>query len=488
MKKREARLIINPREGQNIAKLFYILAVMNAAGYETRIALKEYGGHAQELARQAAEEGDDLVIAYGGDGTLNHVVNGVLNAKGKSIVGVIPGGTANLWATEIGLPTDDPVKAVLALLDSEVRRVDVGRGTVAGVTLPVPPGEDEARERSGGDDAPARKRAITRSYFLLMAGLGLDAVVMQGVSKPLKHKIKQLAVGLSAVKELPAYRPFPLEIRDAEQNVLWQGEAIQVVVSNTRLYADILQMTPEAYIDDGQLDICVITGGDFAGTIQQIFSLLLRRRPDNVTAEYFKGARIFLRVPASTVLQFDGSAIDLADSLSKAQKKALKAAATPEEAMVEYLFEAVPHALRVTVPRTYDNELFTKKGSGGEAVPSEESESAIEAIPPSEGADSAKVSPEFLAKLREEGRKVSVIGASREIQSGAYIIGGSYIQTGTGAAKPAAVRVDDSTTVLNEDGERLPPSAVQKLDEGREIIVLGTKNKRGVIRAEYLAL
>src|SRR5579864_5680082 len=121
MKCKKASLLINPRAGQNLAKLFDVLAVFAAAGWSTELALKEYGGQTMDLAARAAEEGSDLVIAYGGDGTLNQVVNGVMNAKGQhSIVGLIPGGTANVWAGEISL-LDDPVKAALTLVGSDAR-------------------------------------------------------------------------------------------------------------------------------------------------------------------------------------------------------------------------------------------------------------------------------------------------------------------------------------------------------------------------------
>jgi YegS/Rv2252/BmrU family lipid kinase len=487
MRKRTADLVINSREGRNVEKLLNILAVLAAGGYKTRIALKEYGGHSQELARRAAEDGADLVIAYGGDGTLNQVVNGVMNAGGTSTVGVLPGGTANLWATEMGVPTDDPVKAALTLLDSEARRVDVGHVDVEEISLPelIQSGKAKQRKR--------QKKAVPRSHFLLMAGLGLDAQVMQGVSKPLKYKIKQLAVGLSAAKELPSYRPFPLEIRNADHNLLWQGEAIQVIVGNTRLYADILHMTPEAYIDDGKLDVCVITSGDFVGTLQQIFSLLLRHQPDNVTAEYFRDSRLFLKVPAHVGLQFDGSAVDLTDFLRKAQKKALKSALAFEEISVCYSFEALPRALRVAVPYSYDDALFEENGAVQGSKSADSLDSAISATSAQpegqeQSGDGAQKFPELLAELREKGRKVSVVDARRDVRHGTYVIAGSYTQAATGAAKPAAVCVDDSTTVLNQNGEKLPPSAVQQHGGNHEITVSGKKNKRGVIRAKYVVI
>src|SRR5207253_5868821 len=101
MRRKRVCLVINPRAGHNVAKITDLVAVFAAAGWKIDIALKAYPGQAMKLAARAARQDYDLAIAYGGDGSLNQVINGVINAKGHSIVGVIPGGTANEWAVEI---------------------------------------------------------------------------------------------------------------------------------------------------------------------------------------------------------------------------------------------------------------------------------------------------------------------------------------------------------------------------------------------------
>ncbi len=137
MRCKNASLIINPRMGENVTKLPGVITVLAAAGWNSDIGIKLYGGHTLELATEAARQKHDLVVAYGGDGTLNQVVNGVMNTKGhRSSVGVIPGGTANVWAGEIGVPTD-PVKAALTLVDSQARKVDVGHVEVESLTFPT---------------------------------------------------------------------------------------------------------------------------------------------------------------------------------------------------------------------------------------------------------------------------------------------------------------------------------------------------------------
>src|SRR5690242_16107957 len=188
MRCKRVALVINPRTGQNVAKLADVLAVLAAAGWKADIALKEYGGHTMKLANEAAENGSDLVVAYGGDGTLSQVVNGVMNAKGQhSVVGVIPGGTANVWAGEVGVPID-PVKAALSLVNSEQRKVDIGHVDVVGLMFPDT-GQGEHKEQGEQQaQTPAEKKIKggkgsrkAKNHFLLMAGLGIDAAIMRNV-------------------------------------------------------------------------------------------------------------------------------------------------------------------------------------------------------------------------------------------------------------------------------------------------------------------
>ena len=96
MRAKKASLIINPRAGENLTKLTDILPVLAAAGWKADIDLKEYGGQTMELATKAAEDGDDLVIAYGGDGTVNQVVNGVMNVKGQHSIDLVWDGNTRL--------------------------------------------------------------------------------------------------------------------------------------------------------------------------------------------------------------------------------------------------------------------------------------------------------------------------------------------------------------------------------------------------------
>jgi diacylglycerol kinase family enzyme len=492
-------LVINPRDGQNLSKLTGILAVFAAAGWHTDIALKEYGGHTMELATKAARHGYDLVIAYGGDGTLNQVVNGAMNdKKQKSIVGVLPGGTVNQWAAEVSVP-QDPVKAALALVSSNVREVDVARVEVTSLSyLPVSQKEQQfpgvvihskkEEKRKGKTSSKARR------HFLLMAGLGIDAAVMGRVNKTLKHRIGVAAVGIAATEEMTAQHTFPVEVwvtgkgRDTE--LAWQGEALQVVIGNTRRYANTVEMTAGASIDDGMLDACVITAGDPLSTVQQIASLLFRRKPDNRATEFFRGEHLSFRVPATIAMHLDGSTVRLKDYLSKSDSQTLQCAGDLEHVMVTYQFDALPRALRVAIPCTYDNTLF-ERSHHDETAPSPEQKDAMNDSSQQTGGSSTveEQSSGQPGILLEHGRKVTVVGVTTHPgKKGTSIVAGTTAKLSTGETTPVAICIDDGTIVLKQTGEPAAAIEVQQLQENMEIVVEGKKSKRGVIRATKVVI
>jgi diacylglycerol kinase family enzyme len=495
MHRQRVCLVINPRDGQNLAKLTGILAVFAAAGWHTDIALKEYGGHTMELATKAARQGYDLVIAYGGDGTLNQVVNGAMNGKKqKSIVGVLPGGTVNQWAAEVSVP-QDPLKAALALVSSDVCKVDVARVEVTSLAfLPTtqkdqqPPGVGTQGKKE--DKGKGKTLSKGRHHFLLMGGLGIDAAIMGRVNKTLKHQIGVAAVGLTAAEEMTAQHAFPVEIwvtekgRDTER--VWQGEALQVVIGNTRRYANTVEMTAGASIDDGMLDACVITAGDPLSTVQQVASLLFRRKPDNRTTEFFRGAQLSIRVPASIALQLDGSTVRLKDYLHKSDHKALQRAGDVEHVMVTYQFDALPRALHVAIPCTYDGTLFETSHHDG-ISPSTGQEETIHDPSQKPGTSSAgeqQQSREQLDTLLEHGRKVTVVGVTTyPDKKRTYIVAGTTSKLSSGETTPVAICIDDSTTLLKQTGEPATAVEVEHLQENMEIVVEGKKSKRGVIHA-----
>ncbi len=502
-------LVINPRNGQNMAKIIDLLAVLSAAGWKTDILLKKYCGETMELASEAAKKDYDLIVAYGGDGTLNQVLNGVMNARGRSIVGLITGGTANEWAGEIHIPRD-PVKAALTLINSEARRVDLGHVAVQRLIFPQNSlqkiskthwKETAKKKEKGSSKAPHQ--------FLLMAGLGIDATVIDQTSNTLKHQIGRVAFDLTAAKAISTQQEFPVEIRRggcSEGDILWQGKAIQVIIANTRRYANMVEVAQDAYLDDGVFDVCIITGGDPLTMMRQITSIVLRHKPDDMNTHYFQGAHFSIRVPASIHMQLDGSAVTLKDYLSKAEREALSREDV-RQIMVDYRFDALPKAIQMAIPRTYDEAMFEKKHHEDSAGTEDTGElhqtsSVVEMAEDDTGKhkkDSSRAENERLQALErtlehinallDNGRKVTVeAGVPNPHQNRGYIIAGRAARQSTGEMQPVAVRIDDKTTVMNQAGEHLSPVILEKLQEGQAIVVEGKKSKRGVIRATHVII
>jgi YegS/Rv2252/BmrU family lipid kinase len=480
MKCRTAYLIINPRLGKKVEALTGIMAALSAVGWKTDVAVKEFGGQTRKLARKAAEAGYDLVIGFGGDGTLNQVVNGVMAAEHNGCsVGVIPGGTANVWAHEIGM-SEDPVKASLLLISSEDCRVDVGHVGVD--SLPFAPGK-----KGGPNERHQARRG--RHHFLLMAGLGVDAAVMSRVPTSLKERIGKAAVALAALKTLPSQHGFPIEIWSSddgtEERMRWRGEALQVIVGNTRRYGNFAEATPDALIDDGALDVCIITGGSILSTTEQILSILLHRNPRPGRCERFRNSHFRIRAPASIDLQLDGSRVNL-DGVPAPEKTEPGKKKSAQAVMVTYSFDAIPRALHVAIPCNYSGELFVKGAAKKTPWPADEH--SPDQVAHHSGAPKSKDvrrQSERFDELFGHGQRVTVVGvAPNPERDTTYIVAGLISDKKSVASKPVAVRIDRNTTLVGPTGEHIPVTFAAKLRENSVIVVDGKQSKRGVVRAK----
>ncbi|MER5859975.1 diacylglycerol/lipid kinase family protein [Streptomyces sp. NPDC059688] len=165
-----ALLVVNPAATTTSARRRDVLIHALASEMKLEAVTTEYRGHARDLGRQAAESDDiDMVVALGGDGTVNEVVNGLLHAGPAPDrlpgLAVVPGGSTNVFARALGLP-NDPVEATGALLDAlrENRERIVGLGLTSG----TPGTEDEA---------------VPDRWFTFNAGLGFDAGVVGRVEQ-----------------------------------------------------------------------------------------------------------------------------------------------------------------------------------------------------------------------------------------------------------------------------------------------------------------
>ena len=210
-------VLFNPAAGRRRAQLLWrVLDILSASGCRIEIAETMRPGHAEALAREAVLAGAKLVVAAGGDGTIAEVANGLsrngLSNSGVSL-GIIPLGTANVLAHELGLPfAPRPIAAALAF----------------GRTRPLWPG------LAHGPDG--------NRLFVQMLSVGFDAAVVHHLSLPLKRWIGRGAYACQTLRELPRYRFAPIRLALDGQEV----EAGGVIVTKGRLYGGRYLLAPEA--------------------------------------------------------------------------------------------------------------------------------------------------------------------------------------------------------------------------------------------------
>ncbi len=200
------------------------IAALGEGGLKPRVLATSGPGEAGSLAVQASREGADLVLVLGGDGTVNEAVQGL--AHSSVPLGVLPGGTANVLAMELGLGTR-PEIAALRLAAFEPRRIALGRIT--------------------GD--------FGSRYFLLMAGAGLDATIVYQVSLGLKNAVGKLAYWTAGLAHLTR-KVDQLQVQvDGQTHVC--GFAL---VSRVRNYGGDLEIATGASLHDDDFEIVLFEG------------------------------------------------------------------------------------------------------------------------------------------------------------------------------------------------------------------------------------
>ena len=229
---RNALLIHNPNAGIGGRSRRRILdqarRILSSGGIEAQLAETRGPGDATEIAYRASTEGRQLVIACGGDGTLNEVVNGLANGH-RVPLALLPAGTANVLAKELGLPWDIP-KAAARLLRGEVKDIALG--------LATPLAE------------PQKKR-----YFLSVAGAGPDGMIVYSVDLGLKARVGILAYWWQAVRQVFRYRFPHFRVVTEEQEL----DVSLVVVGRTKNYGGPFQITTEADLYTDQFEMMALT-------------------------------------------------------------------------------------------------------------------------------------------------------------------------------------------------------------------------------------
>jgi YegS/Rv2252/BmrU family lipid kinase len=302
-----ALLIHNPNAGNSGTKRRKLLdaarEIFASGGIEVDLQETRGPGHATEIAQKAAATGRQLVIACGGDGTLNEVVNGLATQQnGNSVpLALLPGGTANVLAKELGLPWDIP-RAAKKLINGEVKDIALGLAT------PL--------------KQPEKKR-----YFLSVAGSGPDGMIVYSLDLGLKAHVGILAYWWQGVREVFRYKfpHFRVVINGREL------DASLVVVGRTKHYGGPFQITTEADLYADQFEVMALTTQSGLRYLSYLPPLWLGKLRGSSGVQFWKAERVVCEPLDSEPVyaQIDGEPL----------------ARLPVE------FTIVPRALKLLVPR-----------------------------------------------------------------------------------------------------------------------------------------
>ncbi|MBM3151187.1 MAG: diacylglycerol kinase family lipid kinase [Chloroflexi bacterium] len=300
----DSLLLYNPAAGRSSVSPFIgsVIRALQASGWRVEVAETLNGRHTTQLARQAAAEKYRAVFAIGGDGTIGQVASGLMGSQ--TALGVLPAGTANVWAMELGLRafTWFSWRALRdnarLLADAPIYAVDVGLCN----GLP----------------------------FLMWAGIGLDALTVRKL-EPRRRFEKYLAVpqyAATTIWNASLWHGMNLSVLADDKRV--EGHYLLAVATNIRHYVGgLAEISPGAYLNDGLMDLWLLSGDNLADAFRHFFDMRAGRLVDSNNARCitFRRARIESETPFS--LQMDGEPMLGAQSVQ---------------------IEVIPEGLRALVP------------------------------------------------------------------------------------------------------------------------------------------
>lgn len=308
----KALLIYNPVAGRYPSRLLTERAatVFRRRGWKIDIETTRDSEHVCQLAHQASAADLDALIAVGGDGTINRALPGLVGKR--TALGVLPAGTANVWAQELGLPGLSWTRwmaleeSAHRLASGYVRRIDVGM--------------------------------CNQSYFLLWAGIGLDAFLVHRI-EPRKQWEKHFALvqyAATAVWNAAIWHGMNLEVVSENNHI--EGHYMLAVVSNIRLYAGgLARLSPNAKLDDGRMDLWLFEGDSLEDTFRQAWDLWAGKHLQSARVSYLPFEEITLSSDVEMSVQIDGE---------------------PERGGENIRIKVVPQILNILVPEKVPSGLF----------------------------------------------------------------------------------------------------------------------------------
>ena len=242
MQKR-CRIIYNPTSGREAMKnnLVDILNILERAGYETSAyATTPEPNSAKNEAERAAKAGFNLIVAAGGDGTINEVVNGIAPLKHRPKLGIIPAGTTNDYARALKIPREDPIGAAKVIAKGQTVKMDIGE---AG-----------------------------KNWFVNIAAGGLLTELTYGVPSQVKSLFGYLAYLVKGAELLPRIKPIRMHLE--YDGGTYDGKASMFFLALTNSVGGFEQIVPDASLDDGKFTLIVVKTSNLIEILQLITMVL----------------------------------------------------------------------------------------------------------------------------------------------------------------------------------------------------------------------
>jgi diacylglycerol kinase family enzyme len=331
-------IIYNPmsgRRGRRAENVRAMQRLLDARDIHSEAQATAGPDDATRLAREAVEANVDMIVAYGGDGTVNEVVQGM--AGSQTPLGIWAGGTSNVVAKDLGYPSGFEELANV-FEAGKVKRIALGlatSGSGLGVQssglASIDPGPDptilreELRADPGVTPRTQNPKPGTSSrYFLMMAGIGLDASVARGANTSLKRKTGEFAYWVSGLKHMLTWKPeiFSLEVDGG------RFESAFALIGNGKGYGGGMCMTPNARLDDPWFEVYILP--ELANNFSYLSALYacMRGKPEAAGAVLIKAKHVTANSSREPWVEMDGEIIG----------------------PLPMVFEIVPDALSVIVP------------------------------------------------------------------------------------------------------------------------------------------
>lgn len=245
---------------------------LREAGHAVWPRLTFEPGDAMRQARAFARRGVDLLMAVGGDGTVNQVVNGALRTEWDGALAVIPQGTANDFAAGLGIP-EDADEALEVALSGVPRRLDVGR--------------------------------LNGRYFVNVSTGGFGAVASEEASPEAKRLLGPWAYVATGVREFVELTPSRVRVR-TPSGLLYDGDITLFAVGNGKRTGGGNLVTPRAELDDGELDVLIVPGMSRMEFLALIPDLRAGSHLDNPLIKYYRARRVRVESESELSVNADG--------------------------------------------------------------------------------------------------------------------------------------------------------------------------------------